>query len=92
MHGDAEGVDGLRRALCDWLTWMQLVPAGNAAKLGRYVGYYEPYATSHESLDADVALQEEVRNAARSLITLVRDLRAGRRLPPDRGLRNPRPK
>jgi multimeric flavodoxin WrbA len=92
VHGDVEGVDGLRRALCDWLSWMHLVPAGRAGSVGRYVGFYEPYATSHEALDADVAIQEEVRNAARSLITLVRDLRAGRVPAPDRGLRDPRPK
>ena len=69
VHGDVEGVDGVRRSLCDWLSWMHLVPAGRAGSVGRYVGFYEPYATSHEALDADVAIQEEVRNAARSLIT-----------------------
>jgi multimeric flavodoxin WrbA len=92
VHGDAEGVDGLRRSLCDWLECLHLVPAGRLGSVGRYVGFYEPYATSHGSLDRDVALQEEVRNAARSLITLVRDLRAGRVPAPDRGLRDPRPK
>ena len=92
VHGDAEGVDGVRRGLCDWLECMQLVPAGHGRLVGRYVGFYEPYATSHDALDADIAFQEEVRNAARSLITLVRDLRAGRVPAPDRGLRDPRPK
>ena len=42
-------------------------PAGPAAELDRYIGYWKPYATSHDELDADTAMQEEVRNAARTL-------------------------
>ena len=91
VHGDAEGVDTLRRSLVDWLTDMQLVPAGAAANFDRYVGYYEPYATSHEALDRDQALFEEVRNAARSLVNAVRMIRSGRR-EPDADLTGPRPK
>ena len=49
-----------RRALSDWLDWMGLIDAGTQARLDRYIGYYEPYATSHEALDADQAVQEEV--------------------------------
>jgi spore maturation protein CgeB len=30
----------------------------------RYIGYYEPYATSHDALDRDQDVQEEVRNVA----------------------------
>ena len=37
-----------------------------AASIDRYVGYYEPYATSHQALDRDQGFQEEVRNAARA--------------------------
>jgi len=92
VHGDAEGVDGLRRGLTDWLLNMRLVPAGLSGTLGRYVGFYGPYATSHQALDADEAFQEEVRNAARSLVRLVRDLRGGRVSQPDRDLDEPRPK
>ena len=47
---------------------MGLVSAGHAAELDRYVGYYEPYATSHDALDRDRAFQEETRNAARALV------------------------
>ena len=47
VHGDAEGADVLRRSLTDWLLDMDLVQAGNSAVLDRYIGYYEPYATSH---------------------------------------------
>jgi multimeric flavodoxin WrbA len=91
VHGDAEGTNTLRRSLVDWLTDMELVQAGRAAVLDRYIGYYEPYATSHEALDCDSALHEEVRNAARSLVNAVRLIRAGRR-EPDEDLRAPRPK
>ncbi|HET9465638.1 MAG TPA: hypothetical protein VFO71_08920 [Gemmatimonadales bacterium] len=75
MHGDTEGADVLRRSLTDWLLDMDLVQAGNAAVLDRYIGYYEPYATSHAALDGDAALQEEVRNAARTLVNMVRLMR-----------------
>ena len=53
----------------DWLDWMGLIDAGANARLDRYIGYYEPYATSHEALDRDTGLQEEVRNVARALVT-----------------------
>jgi hypothetical protein len=70
---------------------MELVPAGNAAMVGNYLGYLGPYATSHEDLDADTGLMGEVRNAARSLRRMVQKLRAGYR-PPDDDLHEPRPK
>jgi len=92
VHGDVAGVESVRRALTDWLDWMGLIDAGAAAKLDRYVGYYEPYATSHETLDRDEALQEEVRNVARALVNAVKELREGRLSAPDRGLKDPRPK
>lgn len=44
------------------------------------------------ALDRDGGFQEEVRNAARSLVEMVRLIRGGRYAEPDRGLRNPRPK
>ena len=64
--------------LVDWLRFMHLVPAGVPAELDRYIGYWEPYATSHEALDKDEAIQEEVRNAARTLLEAVQARRAGR--------------
>lgn len=91
VHGDAEGADTLRRSLTDWLNDMELVSAGSASLLDRYIGYYEPYATSHEALDRDTDVQEEVRNVARSLAMSIRQLRAGVR-EPDAGLTQPRPK
>jgi multimeric flavodoxin WrbA len=92
VHGDVAGIEGTRRALCDWLDWMGLIDAGAAARLERFIGYYEPYATSHETLDRDPALMEEVRNVARAVVNAVGEARAGRLSMPDRDLANPRPK
>jgi hypothetical protein len=60
---------------------LELVPAGAMALLDRYIGYYEPYATSHEALDNDLALMEETRNAAHSFLEAVTEMRQGRREP-----------
>ena len=92
VHADAEGADTLRRSLTDWLTDMELIPASASATFDRYVGYYEPYATSHAALDRDAALHEEVRNAARVLVEAIRLQRAGQLPQPDRDIRAPRPK
>jgi len=92
VHGDVSGVESHRRNLTDWLDWMGLILAGNAARLDRYIGYYEPYYNSHDALDRDQAVQEEVRNVARSVVGGVRQLRAGTLTQPDRKLRPPRPK
>lgn len=92
VHGDVAGIEGTRRALCDWLDWMGLIDAGPMARFDRFIGYYEPYATSHEALDRDGAMQEEVRNAAQALAQAVTLLREGRLLQGDRGLQQPRPK
>jgi len=92
VHGDVGGIDGTRRALSDWLDWMGLIDAGMAAKLERYVGYYEPYATSHEALDRDTGFQEEVRHAAKAVAIAVGEMRAGRLQAPDRDLDRPRKK
>lgn len=92
VHGDVAGIESVRRALCDWLDWMGLIDAGSMARLDRFIGYYRPYATSHEELDRDTAVQEEVRNVARALANAVRELRAGRLSDSDAGLKPPRPK
>lgn len=92
VHGDVAGPEGLRRNLTDWLDWMGLVDAGAQARLDRYIGYYAPYATSHEALDADADVQEEVRNVARAVVLAVAALRAGKLQTHDRGLKTPRPK
>ncbi len=92
VHGDVAGIEGTRRALSDWLDWMGLIDAGPMSRLDRYVGYYEPYATSHEELDRDKDVQEEVRNVARAVANAVREMRAGTLSQPDAKLERPRPK
>jgi multimeric flavodoxin WrbA len=92
VHGDAEGVTGLQESLAAWLTSMGLIAAGAKSQVGAYIGYMQPYATSHDDLDHDAALQEEVRNAARSLIEAVQMLRRGELKEPGARLREPRPK
>ncbi|MGR4868518.1 flavodoxin family protein [Variovorax sp. LARHSF232] len=92
VHGDVGGVESLRRNLCDWLDWMGLIDAGDQARLDRYIGYYRPYASSHEELDRDEGVQEEVRNVARAVAHAVALLRAGRLPEPGDGLSAPRPK
>jgi multimeric flavodoxin WrbA len=92
VHGDVAGVEEHRRNLTDWLEWMGLIDAGVAAKLDRYIGYYEPYYNSHDTLDKDKAVQEEARNVARSLVRAVKELRAGRLSQPDKQVKRPRTK
>lgn len=92
VHGDVAGIEGARRSLSDWLDWMGLIDAGAAARLDRYIGYYEPYATSHETLDKDLDVQEETRNVARAVAKAVAELRAGRLQQVQPQLSRPRPK
>ena len=92
VHGDVAGIEGVRRSLCDWLDWMGLVDAGPMARLDRFIGYYEPYATSHEALDRDLPVQDEVRNAAHALANAVAQVRAGTLRQADHDLPRPRPK
>jgi hypothetical protein len=62
------------------------------AELDRYIGYWQPYATNHEALDADTALQEEVRNAARTLMEAAHASHAGKLLMAGKDLKPPRQK
>jgi multimeric flavodoxin WrbA len=92
VHGDVAGIEGSRRALCDWLDWMGLVDAGPSARINRYIGYYDSYALSHETLDGDHAILEEARNVARAVMQAVTNLRNNCLSQPDKGLHSPRPK
>jgi multimeric flavodoxin WrbA len=92
VHGDVEGAENVRRSISDWLRFMHLYPAGPTAELDRYIGYWKPYATSHADLDADTALQEEVRNAARTLLDGVRAKLEGKFIMAGENLRQPRQK
>jgi multimeric flavodoxin WrbA len=89
-HGDAAGPETLRRLLADWLTDMGLVQAGPSGVLDAWIGYDRPYATSHEDLDADPATFIQVTNAARALIEMVAQIRAGKYHSPDENLHDPR--
>ena len=92
VHGDAAGVENLRRILTDWLTDLELIPSGKASQVESYIGYYKPYATSHQELDKDKDLQLEVKNAALSLVEQVRLIRSGKFKKPDKNLLEPKQK
>jgi multimeric flavodoxin WrbA len=91
-HGDVEGAEGVRRSVSDWLRYMQLCPAGPLAELDRYIGYWKPYALSHSELDADAAIQGEVRNAALTLAEAVLAMRNGHHTIAGSDLTQPRQK
>jgi len=90
VHGDTAGVDLLTAALHGWLSDMHLIPADDGI-IGRYLGYYQPYATSHDALDDDAALMEETRQAARALFATIASIRRGEH-PGLKPKRDPRPK
>jgi multimeric flavodoxin WrbA len=92
VHGDAVGAETLRRSLSDWLTDMLLISSGRFAEADAYVGYMEPYATSHQALDEDQAFQQEAENAARALGHAVKLARTGKLADPGYGLADPNPK
>jgi multimeric flavodoxin WrbA len=92
VHGDVEGVENVRRLIADWLRFMRLEPAGPHAELDRYIGYWQPYATSHLALDSDYAIQEEVRNAARVLAQAVKEQASGEAGTAGADLKDPRQK
>lgn len=92
VHGDAAGVENLRRILSDWLQDMGLIPAGYKSQLGAFIGYMGTYAESHADLDDDAAVQADTRTAAQALVNAVTMLRAGKLAAPDAGLRKARPK
>jgi multimeric flavodoxin WrbA len=91
-HGDTEGAEGVRRILSDWLGSIGLISAGTFAEFGRYIGYWKPYATSHNELDQDCAVQEEVRNAARTLAEAIKATRSGHQIEAGANCTEPRKK
>ena len=92
VHGDSTGVDALSGSLSSWLEDMGLLAAGHHSELARYIGYYGSYAESHDALDDDEAIQQEVRLAATSLAEAVKLLRSGEFPQPGEKLKSPRPK
>jgi multimeric flavodoxin WrbA len=91
-HGDSQGHEGVREALVEWLSSIGMHQAGTSAAVDTLIGYYEPYATSHDKLDEQRDVFMLVENAAQSLVNLVRAMRAGDWRAPDAGLKNPRQK
>jgi multimeric flavodoxin WrbA len=91
-HGDAAGPETLRRVLSEWLADIGLIQASPTAAVDAWIGYYRPYATSHEDLDADPDTFKRVENAALALIERVEQIRSGRFRRADEGLRPPKEK
>ncbi|ANL69502.1 hypothetical protein AMC82_PD00544 (plasmid) [Rhizobium phaseoli] len=91
VYGATEGAEDVRRNLSGWLRSMDLIPAGPLAEVDRYIGYW-PYATSHVNYEKDQAVQEEIRNAARTLYEAATAMRQGRQIAAGAGLRQPRQK
>ena len=71
---------------------MHLVSGGSRGEVDGYIGYYEPYATSHQALDHDEAFQDEVRNAAITLARCGPAQRSGKLIEAGADLHEPRPK
>lgn len=92
VHGDTNGVDNVRRQLTDWLSAMSLIPSGASSEVGKYIGYYEAYATSHQALDKFKELFVEVENAALSLSRQIEMIRSGTYQKPDKDLKDPQTK
>jgi multimeric flavodoxin WrbA len=92
VHGDTAGAENLRRILVDWACDLNMIPAGSMAELDSYIGYYEPYAASHEALDRDQGFWADLRNAARTLGEAVTAQRRGRLANPGGTLVEARPK
>jgi hypothetical protein len=74
-----------------WWLVPQFKPAPTPLHRVAFTAPNRGHAMSHEALDRDEAVQEEVRNAARALANAVAKLRAGR-LVADARLKDPRPK
>ena len=46
--------------LTDWLNDIGMVSAGPTALMDTWIGWYQPYATSHEDLDKDQDVFSEI--------------------------------
>ena len=96
LGGRARRRGGRRAAaaiLCDWLDRHGARPGRRRAARSAATSATTsrtPRATTTSTATRD--LQAEVRNAARSLVEAVRQIRRGRYVPPDAGLESPRQK
>jgi len=73
---EAHRLGGLGEEAAAGLRFMHLVPPEVPAELYRYIGHWQFYAISHNALDNDEAIQEQVRNAARTPLEAVQARRA----------------
>ena len=89
VHGDAVGVDNVTSGLQGWLGDMGLIEAGHQSQVGRYIGYMESYAASHDSARQGSIGTDETANAARALVHAVKMVRRGEMKQPDPDLREP---
>ena len=71
---------------------MDLVPAGVPAELDRYIGYWEPYATSHEALDEDRRSRTKSAMPPGTLFEAVQARKAGKLISSGDDLDQPRQK
>jgi hypothetical protein len=71
---------------------MMLIPSSVYGQTGRYIGYYEPYATSHEALDRDQALFEEIKLSSEALAMNIMAERSKKLVTQVPHLHDPRPK
>jgi multimeric flavodoxin WrbA len=92
VHGDTMGVDDLKNSLTSWLNEIMLIPSSVYGQIGRYIGYFGPYAESHEALDKDQAMIEEVKLSAQALAMNVRAEREKKLITQVPDLHDPRPK
>ena len=89
VHGDVEGAENVRRIISDWATSIEM---SSVTGLDRYIGYWKPYATSHEELDRDQAVQDEVALTAQTLLESARAVRSGKQIEPGSLFKPPRQK
>ena len=89
-----------RRGRRDWCrsssrtgsTSWSLRPAGPKAELDRYIGYWKPYATSHDELDADLADPGRGAQRRATLCEAVKAKRDGKMIAAGQTLDEPRQK
>lgn len=92
VHGDTTGVDEVKNALTSWLNEMMLIPSSVYGQTGRYIGYYGTYAESHDALDKDQALFEEIKLSSEALAMNIMAERAKKLVTQVPHLHEPRPK
>ena len=71
VHGDVEGAENVRRSISDWLCFMHLRRPAPAPSSTATSATGSPMPPTTRSSIADEAIQEEVRNAARTLAQAV---------------------